>query len=228
MARVKRAVIVPDAPALVPALGGADSALLNAVRAACLRAVGEDTRGSWVAVGTGDAAAAVTAHSTTPLRGYGRERIVTGQPVTGNGLDNACPPVVVTSWLAHSRGLGELSVELLDAQAEPHACVQLGERLSTADNLLVLGSGTFTWEPGDGTDHSEHAIDVAVHDALATGDRDALLHLDPAMCRRTHVQGRAPWQALAGASAGRVIRPRVLYSEAPFGVRYHVATWDLS
>jgi hypothetical protein len=37
--------------------------------------------------------------------------------------------------------------------------------------------------------------------------------------------GRAPWQVLAGATAQGRWNGELLYSAAPFGVAYHVATW---
>jgi hypothetical protein len=37
--------------------------------------------------------------------------------------------------------------------------------------------------------------------------------------------GRPAWQALAGAAPGEDWVAELLYSAAPYGVRYHVASW---
>jgi hypothetical protein len=39
------------------------------------------------------------------------------------------------------------------------------------------------------------------------------------------VAGRAAWQVLAGAAAGRRLHGRLLYAAAPLDVSYLVASW---
>jgi hypothetical protein len=219
---MKRAVIVPDAPALVPQLGGSASAPLEQVRVACLRAM-ETSTGRWLAVGTGDVRR-TCASGEASVGEYGRDL---DRHPSGNRT-NTPPALLVASWLYDAAGLPASPVELLDPHCDAADCRELAAGIAPdVDNLLVLGSGTFTWEPGDGTDHAEHALDRVVQKALANGDRAQLESLEPDTCRDAHVQGWGPWQALAAVSTGRDIRAELHYSDAPFGVRYHVATWDL-
>ena len=56
-------------------------------------------------------------------------------------------------------------------------------------------------------------------------DTDALLGLDRAFADEVLVAGRAPWQVLASAAAGRGFAGEVLYDAAPYGVQYTVAVW---
>jgi hypothetical protein len=52
----------------------------------------------------------------------------------------------------------------------------------------------------------------------------ALLALDADLARELMATGRAAWQVLAGALAGRQPACRILYSGDPFGVAYLVAS----
>ena len=64
---------------------------------------------------------------------------------------------------------------------------------------------------------------VAVVGPTATG-KSALAALDPGLAAELAVAGRAPWQVLAAAACGDWAAD-LLYSDAPFGVAYHVAVW---
>jgi aromatic ring-opening dioxygenase LigB subunit len=106
----------------------------------------------------------------------------------------------------------------------------VGERLARQDRpvgLLVLGDGS-SRRPGPSGHPDARSVpyDAGVRDALATADVDALLGLDVELGAELAVSGRAAWQALAGAALGRSWRAELLYSEAPFGVGYHVAVWE--
>ncbi len=63
--------------------------------------------------------------------------------------------------------------------------------------------------------------------ALAEADAEALLAIDPALAADLQAEGRPAWQVLAGlARSSGDWGGELLYSDAPFGVAYHVATWD--
>jgi hypothetical protein len=74
-------------------------------------------------------------------------------------------------------------------------------------------------------------FEAVVAAALAGGDPDALLALDPGLADDLQVAGRVAWQALAGATqratadSGTPVSARLLRQEAPYGVDYLVATW---
>jgi hypothetical protein len=79
--------------------------------------------------------------------------------------------------------------------------------------------------PGYADERAE-PFDATVAEALAKGDSDALLALDPALATDLMVAGRAPWQVLAGAAAGRAWRGDLRHADAPYGVAYFVASWE--
>lgn len=116
-----------------------------------------------------------------------------------------------------------------DASAEE--CAALAGRLATGPYaLLVMGDGTACRglkSPGY-DDSRAQPYDESVARALATADVDALLALDPDLSAKLMVAGRAPWQVLAHAAAGRSWRASLTYDDAPYGVAYFVASWDLS
>ncbi|MGH3433115.1 MAG: hypothetical protein ACRDQB_09795, partial [Thermocrispum sp.] len=73
-------------------------------------------------------------------------------------------------------------------------------------------------------------FDAAVAAALATADADALADVDPDLATDLGATGRAAWQVAAGVLSDATGHGRwagkLLYSDAPFGVGYHVATWE--
>ena len=81
-------------------------------------------------------------------------------------------------------------------------------------------------------DERAEPFDTVVEQAVRDGDLPALAALDPDLARDLLAAGRPAWQALAGAlaptSTATPARPRtrILYSDAPFGVAYLVATLD--
>ena len=112
--------------------------------------------------------------------------------------------------------------------ASPGACLELGRDLA-ADApriaLLVMGDGSArrsTAAPGYLDDRAE-PFDAEVEQAFREGDLSALTALDPDLAHDLLASGRPAWQTLAGAlSSGP--QTAILYSEAPFGVAYLVAT----
>ena len=95
--------------------------------------------------------------------------------------------------------------------------------------MLVVGDGAATHTeraPGH-LDPRAADFDAAVAAALAGADPEALLALDPELAAALLAAGRAPWQVLAGLAerTGDGWRGELLYSDAPYGVAYHVAVW---
>jgi hypothetical protein len=110
-----------------------------------------------------------------------------------------------------------------DASALARALVGAGEPVS----ILAMGDGSArrsTSAPGY-LDGRAAGFDESVSKALATGDTEAILGLDPTLAQRLLCAGRASWQVLAGAAAGHVLHADLLYDDAPYGVGYFVATW---
>jgi hypothetical protein len=131
----------------------------------------------------------------------------------------------------------------------PQRCAELGRRLAAGctggdaeagtrgdaaagtavTGLLLLADGSTMRTPKapGGFDPRAAGVDGAVAAALAAGDPDALARLDDGLAAAVGASGRAAWQVLAAAVAGRDVRPRLVYDDAPYGVGYLVAHWAL-
>jgi hypothetical protein len=109
----------------------------------------------------------------------------------------------------------------------PEECAGLGRRLAESHEdavLLVMGDGTAArlLSPDLGDELAE-SFDATVERALRSGDLPALAGLDAGLADKLTVTGLPAWQVLA-AALGTASASEVRYSEAPFGVRYFVAT----
>jgi aromatic ring-opening dioxygenase LigB subunit len=227
--------VVPHPPLLVPELVAGAVAETEAVRRACVAAGKRLAAVSrhWLAI-AGDAhfQGLTSADAVGTFRGYGVDKIVSLAEDGGRGdVDPALPlPALVAGWLRAEAGAAQVLVQTVDPDGSVNDCKRVGERLARQDRpvgLLVLGDGSSRHPgPSGHPDERSVAFDAGVRDALATADLDALLGLDVDLARELDVSGRAAWQALAGATSGRRWRPELLYSEAPFGVGYHVACWE--
>ena len=227
--------MVPHPPLLVPELVAGAVAETDAVRRACvaagkrLSALSRD----WLAI-AGDARfqGLTSSDAVGSFRGYGVDKIVSlSEDAAGGEVDPGLPlPVLVAGWLREQAGAARVVVETINPVGSVNDSKRVGERLARQDRpvgLLVLGDGS-SRHPGPAGHPDQRSIgyDASVRDALAAADVDALLGLDAALAAELDVSGRAAWQALAGAAAGRSWRAESLYSEAPFGVGYHVACWE--
>jgi hypothetical protein len=159
----------------------------------------------------------------------------------GIGLGTEGDPV-----LPPSLGLGALLLDqagyagprVLQAVAdyeEAASCAELGTAiggLAGRVGLLVMGDGSARRSPAAPGYYDERAadFDAMTCEALRRGDLDALLAIDPGLARELMATGRPAWQVLAGAmrpgrtSQSGQIATDILYSDAPFGVGYLVAS----
>jgi hypothetical protein len=130
------------------------------------------------------------------------------------------------------------------------ACLALGRRLAASAPrvaLLAVGDGSARRSasaPGY-LDERAAPFDESVERAVRDGDLPAIAALDPALAAALLAAGRPAWQALAGALSapsahftGRLgadhrsadgsatvrLQTEILYSDAPLGVAYLVAT----
>lgn len=232
-----RVAIVPHPPLLVPevAAGAAEAA---ALREACLvaaRALAIGCR-RWIAVGTGDPAAAGTAGT---LRGYGADVAVSLTPDPAPPRDDLPLSLLVAGWLRDQVREPDLVVSPAPVPpgTRPADCARTGRGLAAGltgttepVGLLVLGDGaaTHTVRAPGYFDPRAQGFDARVAAALSAPDIGALLALDAQVSDELGVAGREAWQV--GAAAAQASAPRwrgeLLYSAAPFGVAYHVALWD--
>jgi len=138
-------------------------------------------------------------------------------------------PLLVGAWL--TRGTVRSFVVVDDAM-DAGECARLGAELAgSADRVavVVMGDGSARHDekaPGY-LDERAAPYDAEVGAALGAADAQALLRLDPDLSRELLVAGRAPWQVLAGAAGDRppaTVGPS--HFAAPYGVGYHVVTWQ--
>ena len=144
-------------------------------------------------------------------------------------------PLAIGAQLLDTAGYtGPRVLQSIAESASPDACRDLGRDLAAdapLTALLVMGDGSARRSaaaPGY-LDERAEPFDTVVEQAVRDGDLSALAALDPDLARDLLAAGRPAWQVLAGAlGAGTPVRPRtrILYSDAPFGVAYLVATLD--
>jgi hypothetical protein len=118
------------------------------------------------------------------------------------------------------------------------ACLAMGRELASSAPrvaLLAVGDGSARRSaaaPGY-LDERAAPFDETVERAVRDGDLPALAALDPALATDLLAAGRPAWQTLAGAlsaphapeAAAARLQTEVLYSDAPLGVAYLVATF---
>lgn len=217
------AAVCPHPPLIVPELAGAAAPELDGLRAACaaalaaVRAAGPDLL---LVVGGADGTREYAGESAGSLRPWGVDITAgTGEPVLPLSL-------TIGRWLLGDAPDGFQSVAFDAATSD---CLALGERLvagrRTALLVMADGSACLTEKAPGYLDPAARPYQDGIVEALAKADPAALAALDRAEAAGLWVAGRAALQVLAGAAAGRRMRPDLLSDSAPYGVGYFVATW---
>ena len=240
------AAICPSPPLLAGALTG-QAEVLPELRAACAVAVAR-----LLAAGPDVVAVAGPAEATGPLDPAGRLSLAAFAPALRAGGHSpadrppADKPEEGRAALPLAPGIGALLLDEAGFRGpralhgigahEPAAgCLALGRQIAASAPrvaLLAVGDGSARRSqsaPGY-LDERAAPFDAAVERAVRDGDLAAIAALDPALAADLLAAGRPAWQALAGAlPAGRPgpiggLKTDVLYSGAPLGVAYLVAT----
>lgn len=105
------------------------------------------------------------------------------------------------------------------------------ETLRAADGvLLVMADGSARrHQKAPGHLHPDAVgFDRGVEVALQTGDAAALAELDPGQAEELWCEGVPALRVLGGLARGRSVESRVTYADAPHGVAWWVARWDLA
>jgi hypothetical protein len=236
-----RVAFCPNPPLLVPGLAGATGPPLEPLRESCIAAVADLVTSGVDRVAVLGAAARSAVWSDRAggsLRSYGVD-------VSFGGADRVLPlALTVGAYLLDDVGADLPRLyHAVDRSADTETTRRLGTglvaRLDSADGrgrptgLLVMGDGSAkrtTSAPGY-LDPQAEPFDAAVASALSGADATSLLALDPELAAHLWCDGRAAWQAAAGAvladaaAAPGGWRGRLRYDAAPFGVGYLVATW---
>jgi hypothetical protein len=248
------AAVCPCPPLLVPEVAAGAAAELDDLRAACdeavarLRAAAPDVL---VLLGTGEETGWRSPDEYGSLRpwgvpldvglnGRGRPTLPLSLTIGGWLLSRQAHPVAPGTGLASievagievaSTEFASIGVASVGAEEKPAGCAAFGrDEVATRGDrvaLLVIGDGSALGavQATGRVDPRAEAYDAQVARALGAADVDALLALDPAGSAEILAAGRPAWQALAGAAAGTGREAELLYSAAPYGVRYHVASW---
>lgn len=225
------AALCPCPPLLSPELTGQDD-VLPELRAACatavarlagsapdiLAVVGPDERTSaWPPDGQLDVGA------YAPALARATRRTAAARPALPLSLG-------IGALLLDQAGYAGPRVMQAIAESESaESCVALGGQIAASAPrvaVLAMGDGSARRSasaPGY-LDERAAPFDAAVERAVRDGDLPALASLDPALAADLLAVGRPAWQALAGALDAVPVQTQVLYSEAPFGVAYLVAT----
>ncbi|TXC99369.1 class III extradiol dioxygenase subunit B-like domain-containing protein [Streptomyces sp. ISID311] len=232
------AAFCPCPPLLVPEVAAGAAPELDALRAACVDAVGVLAAARpdrLVVLGPADEAGQGP-HPQGALgsfRGFGIDldvQLGAAEAVPGRGLP---PSLSVGAWLLSRTDWDDAPVEALGvAQPLPREqCAATGREIAAAAPrvaLLVMGDGSAcrTVKAPGYFDERAEPFDATVAHALGAADLAALTALDEEQATGLQASGRACWQVAAGAAEGADLRGRLLREEAPYGVGYYVATWS--
>ncbi|KAF0847667.1 hypothetical protein FNL39_103569 [Nocardia caishijiensis] len=213
------------------------------VRAAALEAVATlaAQADQWVVVGTGAGTETFDPGTRGTFRGFGADVVVGLGPGAGADApaDPQLPlPVLIAGWLREQAAPGvSVHARLIAADTAPEECARFGADLRAeldADPaphaVLVVadGAATLTVKSPGYLDERAEPFQTDLDAALRAGSRAGLAALDPDLCARLRVDGRAAYQVLGGLFAADPADPRVrtLYQGAPYGVGYDVSLWD--
>jgi hypothetical protein len=111
---------------------------------------------------------------------------------------------------------------------EQHATT--GEHPLPSTTLIVMADGSARrTEKAPGHLHPDAVrFDDVLEHALRTGDAEALALTDPELAEELWCQGAPGFRLLGEVARGRHVVPSVTYADAPYGVAWWVARWDLS
>ena len=119
-------------------------------------------------------------------------------------------------------------VEFEPQLALPYAAAALLE-LADPATLLVMADGSASrGEKAPGHLHPDAiAFDDRIESALRSGDAATLAALDPDLGEELWCEGVPGFQVLGEVARERHVSAEVSYADAPYGVAWWVARWDL-
>ncbi|TDD74762.1 hypothetical protein E1293_29215 [Actinomadura darangshiensis] len=224
------AAVCPHPPILVPEMAGEAAPELDALRAACDRAVRRLAGDVVIVVGGGSGTRSYGPDAYATLRPYGLGWTSPSEPE--NDAEALPLSLTIGHWLLQrAEACLDVRYQAVAFDAEPQDCLTLGHELAESAGrvaLLVMGDGSACRSekaPGY-LDERARPYDAGVARALGHADAAALADLDPGLSRDVQAAGRAAWQVLAGAVSGDGCAGELLADEAPYGVGYLVASWS--
>jgi hypothetical protein len=220
--------IIPSAPVLVPELAGAAARELADLRRAVFAAAAT-LPDRWLAVGVGPTDARIPPDAAGTFGGYGVDLSVGLGPVPGEaGVLPLC--ALMTGWVrGQVSPQARAEVRVFAADHYPDTARRSGRRLRAEveaatgpTGVLVVadGANSLTKAAPGGYDPTAADAQRALADALAGGDRAALLGLAGS------ITGRVAYQVLAGLAEPAPRSAKELYRGAPYGVGYFAGVWQ--
>ncbi len=221
--------IIPSAPVLVPELAGAAANEVAELRAAMIAAVAA-LPPRWVVVGAAATDVVVGPESVGTFAGFGVDLVVRlSQQATGQPVElPLC--ALIAGWMRdQAQPDARAEVRAYAANHEADAAMALGRRLRAEidaagepTGVLVVadGANTLTAAAPGGYHPSDVDVQLALDDALGSGDVPALSRLPD------QVVGRVAFGVLAGLAEPAPRSAKELYRTAPYGVGYFAGVWQ--
>ena len=223
--------IIPSAPVLVPELAGTAADEVAELRAAMVAAVAA-LPPCWVVVGVGAADDVVGPDSVGTFAGFGVDLTVRLSPQADANDQPVALPLcaLIAGWIrAQAQPDARTQVRVYAESHDTQTAVALGRRLrgeidasTEPTGVLIVADGANTLTPAaPGGYHPEDArVQLALDDALASGDVDALTRLPE------QVGGRVAFGVLAGLTEPVPRSAKELCRAAPYGVGYFAGVWQ--
>ena len=197
---ITTALVLPTPPALLPPVSAVDP--VAELREACRVALERLPRGRRVVVAAPVSDANTARGITRPL----------GHRVADHLLDGA-------TFEARTAAAGAAP----DVAASLRACAE-------PVTLLVMADGSARCDvdsPGQ-LHPGARPFDESVAAALRAGDAETLARLDPELAEELWCEGVPGFLVLGEVARGREVTAEVTYADAPYGVAWWVARWDLA
>jgi len=229
--------IIPSAPVLVPELAGTAAAELADLSAAVLAAAAL-LPPRWIVVGTGRADDVLHhdgPNSTGTFAGFGADVRVGLSAQSGSGLPVEMPVemplcALLAAWVrGQVRPEAGARVHVYRDDHDADAALAYGRQLRAEIDrapdpigVLIVADGVNTLTPSapGGYDPGNADAQLALDDALATGDVAPLTRLPQ------QILGRVAFQVLAGLAEPGPRSAKELYRAAPYGVGYFAGAWQ--
>ncbi len=224
--------IVPSAPVLVPELARAATAELADLGAAMLAAAAM-LPPRWIVVGTGPGDDVAGPDGIGTFAGFGADVRVRLSPWAGDRIELPVEwPVcaLLAAWVrGQARPEASAQVRVYCGEHDADTALARGRQLRAEIDqepdpvgVLVVADGANTLTPAapGGYDPGAADVQLALDDALASGDVAALTRLPP------QILGRVAFQVLAGLTGPGPRSAKELYRGAPYGVGYFAGAWQ--
>ncbi len=149
--------------------------------------------------------------------------IVLAAPVNGANADRG-----VTEPLGHRVARELLDVEFEPQLALPYAAAALLELTEPATLIVMADGSARRGEKAPGHLHPDAvSFDDGIETALRSGDAETLAALDLELGQELWCEGVPGLRAVGEVARDRKVAARVSYADAPYGVAWWVARWDL-